>query len=139
MAQTVREVMTAKPVALQAGTSLVDAARAMRDRDIGDVVVLKDDRVCGIVTDRDIAVRAVAEARDPSQTVLAEVCSQELVTVSPDDPVEQAVTLMRSRALRRLPVVEDGRPIGIVSLGDLAVERDPGSVLGRISAAEPNN
>lgn len=139
MAQTVREVMTAKPVALQAGTSLVDAARAMRDRDIGDVVVLNDDRVCGIVTDRDIAVRAVAEARDPSQTVLAEVCSQELVTVSPDDPVEQAVTLMRSRALRRLPVVEDGRPIGIVSLGDLAVERDPGSVLGRISAAEPNN
>lgn len=139
MVQTVREVMTGKPVALQAGTSLVEAAKAMRDRGIGDVIVLQDDQVCGIVTDRDITVRGVAEGRDPSRVVLGEVCSTEVVTVGPEAPVDQAVDLMRSRALRRLPVVEQGRPVGIVSLGDLAMERDPGSVLGRISAAKPNN
>jgi CBS domain-containing protein len=138
MPQTVREVMTQKPVALQAGTTLEEAAQAMRDHDIGDVVVLKDDTVCGIVTDRDIAVRAVAEGRDPANSVLAEICSQRMVTVAPDEPVDRAITLMRQHALRRLPVVEDGRPVGIVSLGDLAVERDPESVLGQISAADPN-
>jgi CBS domain-containing protein len=138
MPQTVREVMTRKPVALQAGTTLEEAARAMRDHDIGDVVVLQDDSVRGIVTDRDIAVRAVAEGRDPSSSVLAEICSRRMVTISPDEPVDRAITLMREHAVRRLPVVENGRPIGIVSLGDLAVERDPESVLGHISAADPN-
>jgi CBS domain-containing protein len=138
MAQMVREVMTAKPVALQAGTTLQEAARAMRDHDVGSVVVLDDDVVRGIVTDRDIVVRAVAEGRDPTTTVLAEISSERIVTVSPDDPVDRAVELMRDHAVRRLPVVENGRPAGIVSLGDLAVERDPQSVLGQISAAEPN-
>ncbi len=138
MAQTVREVMTAKPVALQSGTTLQEAARAMRDHDVGSVVVLDDDVVRGIVTDRDIVVRAVAEGRDPATTVLAEISSERVVTVSPDDPVDRAVALMREHAVRRLPVVENGRPAGIVSIGDLAIERDPESVLGRISAAEPN-
>lgn len=138
MPQTVREVMTAKPVALQAGTTLAEAAQAMRDHDIGDVVVLKDEAVCGIVTDRDIAVRAVAEGRDPANSILAEICSQRMITISPEEPVDRAITLMRQHAVRRLPVVEDGRPVGIVSLGDLAVERDPESVLGQISAADPN-
>jgi CBS domain-containing protein len=138
MAQTVREVMTAKPLALQAGTTLTEAARAMRDHDVGTVVLLRDDEITGIVTDRDITVRAVAEGMDPNQTVLAQVSSQELTTVAPDSSVEEAIELMRSRALRRLPVVEEGRPIGIVSLGDLAVERDPGSALADISSAEPN-
>jgi CBS domain-containing protein len=130
--------MTAKPVALQAGTTLVEAARAMRDHDVGDVLVLEDDRLRGIVTDRDIAIRAVAEGRDPSSTVLGEICSGADVTVAPDDTVDRAVELMRQRAVRRLPVVENGRPIGIVSLGDLAVERDPQSTLSDISAADPN-
>jgi CBS domain-containing protein len=138
MARTVSEVMTQKPVALQAGTTLVEATRAMRDHDVGNVVVLKDDSVCGIVTDRDVAIRAVAEGRDPAATVLAEICSQEVVTVAPQDSIERAVELMRERAVRRLPVVENGRPIGIVSIGDLAVERDPASALGQISAADPN-
>jgi CBS domain-containing protein len=138
MARTVSEVMTQKPVALQAGTTLVEATRAMRDHDVGNVVVLKDDSVCGIVTDRDVAIRAVADGRDPARTVLSEICSQELATVSPQDSIERAVELMRERAVRRLPVVENGRPIGIVSIGDLAVERDPASALGQISAADPN-
>src|SRR5262245_34451955 len=83
MPQTVREVMTQKPVALQAGTTLEEAARAMRDHDIGDVVVLDNDTVRGIVTDRDIAVRAVAEGRDPASSVLAEICSRRMITISP--------------------------------------------------------
>jgi CBS domain-containing protein len=138
MAEPIRSVMTAKPVALQAGTTLVEAARAMRDHDVGDVLVLEDDRLRGIVTDRDIAIRAVAEGRDPSSTVVGEISSGADVTVAPDDTVDRAVELMRQRAVRRLPVVENGRPIGIVSLGDLAVERDPQSTLSDISAADPN-
>ena len=90
------------------------------------------------MTDRDIVVRLVAEARDPASTPLADLCSHPLVTVTPADSIEQAVQLMRSKAIRRLPVVEGGQAVGIVSLGDLAVERDPGSALGEISAAPPN-
>ena len=138
MAQTVRDVMTEKPLALQAGTTLTEAARAMRDHDVGTVVLLDDDQIAGIVTDRDITIRAVAEGMDPNNTVLSQVGSQELATVSPDTSLDEAVKLMRSRAVRRLPVVEDGRPIGIVSIGDLAVERDPDSALADISSAEPN-
>jgi CBS domain-containing protein len=138
MATNVTQVMTEKPLALQAGTTLVEAARAMRDHDVGTTVVLEDDEVRGIVTDRDMVVRALAEGKDPSQTVLGQIASQELVTLHPDDTVDQAVELMRRHAVRRLPVVRDGRPVGIVSLGDLAVERDPHSVIGHISAAQPN-
>src|SRR5437588_1896564 len=106
MAQTVRDVMTEKPVALQAGTTLVEAASAMRDHDVGSVLVLQDDAVRGIVTDRDIVVRAVADGRDPGRTVLAEISSEELVSISPQEPIDRAVTLMREHAVRRLPVVD---------------------------------
>jgi CBS domain-containing protein len=138
MAQAVRDVMTASPVTMSAAATAVDAARAMRDANIGDVVVLEDRRVRGIVTDRDIVVRGVADGRDPAKTSLADICSSDLTTVSPSTEVGEAIRLMREKALRRLPVVEDGRPVGIVSLGDLAVERDRASVLGAISAAPPN-
>jgi CBS domain-containing protein len=138
MANTVRDVMTRDPVALQGRTTLQEAARTMRDRDVGTVLVLQDDSLCGIVTDRDIAVRAIAEGRDPSSTPLADITSDELVSLAPSEPVDRAVELMRRYAVRRLPVVESGRPVGIVSLGDLAVERDPTSALGEISAAQPN-
>lgn len=138
MAQTVRDVMTAKPLALQAGTTLTEAARAMRDHDVGTVILLKDDQIVGIATDRDMVIRGVAEGLDPNQTVLSQVASEELTTVAPDTSVPVAVELMRGMAVRRLPVVEDGRPVGIVSLGDLAVERDPSSALADISSAEPN-
>jgi CBS domain-containing protein len=138
MPQTVREVMTAKPLALQAGTTLVEAAAAMRNHDVGDVVLLNDDQVTGIVTDRDITVRAVAEGMDPNSTVLAQIASKDLTTISPEATVDEAVELMRRESVRRLPVVEEGRPVGIVSLGDLAVERAPDSALADISAADPN-
>jgi len=137
--RTIREVMTTDPVVLDTASDLTTAARQMRDHDIGDVIVQDDNgRVCGIVTDRDIVIRALAENRDPASTTLADVCSADIVTLRPDDPVTEAVATMRDRAIRRLPVVENGRPIGIVSIGDLAVERDPESALADISAAPPN-
>ena len=137
MAQQIREVMTPNPVALPGTASVHEAARAMRDAQIGDVIIIENNQVCGIVTDRDIVVRTVAETQDPATTTLADICSHNLLTVTPTDSVEEAVRLMRTHAIRRLPVVDGGRAVGIVSLGDLAVERDPGSVLGEISGAPP--
>lgn len=138
MAQSVRDVMTANPIALPATSSVIDAARTMRDANIGNVIVVDNGRICGIVTDRDITVRGVAEGKDVSSLKLRDICSQEITTLSPTDSVDDAVRLMREKAIRRLPVVEGGKPVGIVSLGDLAVERDPHSALGNISAAPPN-
>jgi CBS domain-containing protein len=138
MPQRIHDVMTANPVSLPGTASVHEAARTMRDQDIGDVIVIENQQVCGIVTDRDIVVRAVAEARDPAATTLADICSHALTTVSPEESVERAVQLMREKAIRRLPVVEGGRAVGMVSLGDLALERDPGSALGEISASPPN-
>lgn len=136
--QAVRDVMTKDVVTCQAGDNLARAARKMRDEDIGAVLVMKDSKLCGIVTDRDIAIRAVAEGKDPNQVKLSDVCSQEVVSITPDKSVNEAVQMMRDKALRRLPVVDGGKPVGVVSLGDLAVERDGKSVLASISAAEPN-
>lgn len=138
MAQSIREVMTKDPVTLSAETPVVEAAGTMRDADIGNVIVLEGDDICGIVTDRDITIRAVAERKDVSSTTLGEICSRDVTTLSPDDSVKDAVRIMREKAIRRIPVVEGGTPIGIVSIGDLAVERDPQSALADISAAQPN-
>jgi CBS domain-containing protein len=138
MATTIRDVMSSRPVTVSATTMLAEVARRMRDSDIGDVIVQDGNRVAGIVTDRDIVVRAVADEMMPSRVAVGDICSTDLITVSPDDPVERAVQLMRGAAVRRLPVAEDGQVVGVVSLGDLALERDPGSALADISAAEPN-
>lgn len=138
MPQSIREVMTADPVTLPATTTLSAAARCMKDQSIGDVLVTDGNDLRGIVTDRDIVVRAVADRLDITSTPLSEVCSAELVSLAPTDTVEDAVTLMSERAIRRLPVVEDGRAVGIVAIGDLAIERDPHSALADISAAAPN-
>jgi len=138
MAQTVGEVMTPDPVTLDTHASILAAAEVMRECDIGDILVCDDGRICGIVTDRDLVVRALADGHAPDQLTLRDVCSPELTTTLPDTEVDDAVRLMREKALRRLPVVEDGRPIGIVSLGDLAIARDPMSALADISAAPPN-
>jgi CBS domain-containing protein len=136
---TIAAVMTKEPVVLDSDSLLTDAARMMRDSDIGDVIVIEDGSVCGIVTDRDIVVRGIAADKDPATTRLGEVCSKDVTTVSSDTPVEEAVRLMRDRAIRRLPVVDDDRPVGVISLGDLAMERDPSSALADISEAPPNS
>jgi CBS domain-containing protein len=138
MAQNIRSVMTPNPNTLSKTATVAEAARAMRDANIGDIIVLDGERTCGILTDRDIVVRAVAEGRDLATTKVADICSQELITMSPTDSVEDAVRLMRDKAIRRLPVIEGGKPVGVVSIGDLAVSQDPHSALGHISAAPAN-
>lgn len=138
MAHQVRDVMTPNPITMPATATAVDAAKAMRDGNVGNIIVLEDNRIFGIVTDRDLVVRGLGVGRNPLQTKLGEICSRELTTVSPTDEISNAVSLMKDKAVRRLPVVENDRPVGIVSLGDLAVERDQHSVLGEISAAPPN-
>jgi CBS domain-containing protein len=138
MADKIAEVMTPRPLTISPDASVVDAASPMRDADVGDVLVVRGRELIGIVTDRDIAVRVVARGRDPQTTTVGEICSGEVTAVSSDDDIDHAVTLMRQNALRRLPVVDGGQPVGIVSIGDLAVERDSRSALADISAAPPN-
>jgi CBS domain-containing protein len=138
MQMLVAEAMTSHPVTLPPSATVARAAAAMRDSDIGDVLVMdRGGALCGIVTDRDIAVRVAAEGRKPS-TKLEAVLSEEVVTVTSMDTLERAVELMRERAVRRLPVVNDDAVVGVVSLGDLAHELDRDSALADISAAPPN-
>ena len=139
MTQSIREVMTKDPITLSADRPVIEAARCMRDRDIGNVIVTEGDTVAGILTDRDIAIRVIAEGRDPATTKLSEVATMNPATLSPDDSFDDAVRLMRERNIRRLPVVENGRAAGVVSIGDLAMEGDRHSALADISSAPPNN
>ncbi|MFE6895084.1 CBS domain-containing protein [Streptomyces sp. NPDC057694] len=137
MADVVREVMTPGVVAVRPDASLVEAAQLMRAQDIGDVLVADELGLVGVLTDRDITLRAVADGADPLTVSAEAVCTPHPVAVGPDDPVSTAVTLMREHSVRRLPVVEDGRAVGMVSLGDLAVAQDPASALAEISGAAP--
>jgi CBS domain-containing protein len=139
MAQKVREIMTESPVCVSPDTDLVTVARQMRDENIGNVLVTEGENLRGVVTDRDLVVRCVADGQDPRQAKAGAIASDVTATVGPEDDVDTAVQLMRQRSVRRLPVVDHGKPVGIVSIGDLAIERDEKSALGDISAARPNN
>lgn len=139
MAQTLGSVMTRSLSTLEATATVREAADLMRKEDIGNVVVCTDGRVTGILTDRDIAVRAVADGRDPESTKVGDICTGDPLCLSPDDLVEDAVRLMNDRAVRRLPIVENNVPVGIVSIGDLAIEGNGESALAGISAAPANN
>jgi CBS domain-containing protein len=140
MSQTISQVMTPDPWTVQENAPIQEAAKIMRDAEIGDVIVLRDDdSVCGIVTDRDLVVRGLAQSADPAKMTMADVCRHEVVSISSGDPVEQAVPLMREHNIRRLPVIDGSRLVGIVTLGDLAIDRDPNSALADISKAPPNN
>jgi CBS domain-containing protein len=139
MARTVEEIMTRDPRTVEIGDSLIDAARVMRDGDIGNVIVTDGGQVAGIVTDRDIVVRAVAEGRDPQSTTVGDVCSSGPRTLEAGDSVEVAARAMSENSIRRLPVVRDGELVGVLSLGDLAQDSDVGQPLADISAASPNH
>lgn len=138
MSQAIREVMTSDPVCVDVHASVTEAARKMREVDSGAILVTEGDELRGLVTDRDIVVRAIADGRDPTQVEVREVSSADLESLSPDDDVERAVQVMRTRHVRRIPVVEGGHPVGIVSIGDLALTRDEHSALADISAAPGN-
>jgi len=138
MAERVREIMTPHPITLDAGATAAEAANMMKKRDVGDVLVSQNGELRGIVTDRDLVVRCLAEEGDARTRRLSDLCSGQLATLSPEDSIADAVALMERHAVRRAPVVENGAAVGIVSLGDLARERAPDSALGQISSASPN-
>ena len=138
--QTIDQVMTRDPVTVDEDSPVREAARMMSEANIGDVLVSRSDgSICGIVTDRDLAIKVVAEGADPNTMTVREVCTHTLESVQSGDPVGKAVSVMREKAIRRLPVIDDGALVGIVTIGDLAMERDPDSALADISEAPPNN
>jgi CBS domain-containing protein len=138
MATKMRDIMSAAPVSMAAAESVSAAARAMKEHGIGAVLIIADGRFSGLVTDRDIAVRVLAENRDPVTTRLGDICSTELAVLGPDDDVEQAIRLVRQLAVRRIPVVQDGIAVGMVSVGDLALDKDRSAALSQVGAARPN-
>jgi CBS domain-containing protein len=139
MARKTRDIMSPAPVCMAPGESVFAAAKAMKQHGIGTVLVLTGGRLSGLVTDRDITVRVLAENRDPLTTRIGDICSGELVALAPDDDVEQATRLVREHAVRRIPVLQDGTPVGVVSIGDLALGNDARSALSSVSSAPPNS
>jgi CBS domain-containing protein len=138
MTRKIRDIMTPVPMSVAPIESVAAAARVMRDHSIGALLVVDDDKVHGIVTDRDITVRVLAEDLDPVATRVGDIASTDLVTIGPDEDVTEAVRIIRDRAVRRLPVMDGGALVGVVSLGDLALWQDEGSVLADVAAARPS-
>ncbi len=130
----VRDVMTPGPIGVDYYQSIGEAARTMRDWGIGAVLVVADQALYGLVTDRDLVVRAVAEAKGPDGAV-GPLSTGDVIGVDVDADTTEAVRLMRENAIRRLPVIEDGQVAGMVSLGDLAVHDDPASTLAMLAGA----
>jgi CBS domain-containing protein len=137
MAEGIRDVMTTNPRSLESGDGVIAAARLMRDEDTGIVPIVEDGRLVGAVTDRDIAIRVVAEGRSPESTTIGEIASRELVTIDPEQDLDEALRLMARHQVRRLPVVEeDGKLVGIVAQADVARHTDAartGQVVEEIS------
>lgn len=139
MQSRIQDIMTPAPMTLPATASLRVAAETMRDAKIGDVLVVDEaERLLGIITDRDLVVRGIATGADLDSTAVGEIATPAPVTVRPQDDPRKAVELMRENGVRRIPVVNGQETVGIVSLGDLAVERDSTSALADISAQPPN-
>lgn len=136
--QRVADVMTMTPVKVKPTDTVARVAELMRERDIGAVLVDGGGATTGVVTDRDLVVRVLADRGGPG-TMVSAACTMDPLCLSPQDDVDTAVATMREHAVRRLPVVDGGVAVGMVSLGDLARLRDPESVLGQISDAEPNH
>ena len=140
MRNTVREAMTADPRSIGASASVVDAARLMREQHIGSLPITEDGELGGVITDRDITTRVVAEASNLKATSVDDVYSRDLVSVEADEDLEDALQLMAQHQVRRLPVVEQGRLVGIVTQADIALTEDEtktGALVGAIS--EPSN
>jgi len=139
MTRKMRDIMSPAPVCMASGESVSAAARAMKEHGTGTVLVLSDGQLSGLVTDRDIMVRVLAEDRDPDTTRVGEICSGELATLGPDDSEAQAVRLVRERAVRRIPVLADGAAVGVVYAGDLAAGRGERLASPRVPSAPPGS
>jgi CBS domain-containing protein len=137
MGKDIREVMTSNPRTIEADKPVADAAKLMRDEDVGLAPVVEGHRLVGTLTDRDIAIRVVAEGKDPASTPVRVVASTEVVTVNPEQDLDEALGLMAQHQVRRVPVVEqDGRLVGMVAQADIARQADKhqtGELVGHIS------
>ena len=137
MDRKVRDVMTPGVVAVHSSQSVQDGAQLMRSNDIGALPVVDDDqRPLGIITDRDITMRVVAEGKDPRSVQVSEIASRGIVTVDSNKPLASARKLMADHQIRRLPVVDDGRLVGMLAQADVAFEakpKDSGEMLADIS------
>ena len=123
MAKSIREVMTTNPCAIDAGKPVSYAAEMMKKEDVGLAPIVEGDRLVGTLTDRDIVTRVIADGRDPQSVTVREVASTDLVTIDPQQDIDEALTLMARHQIRRLPVVEeDGRLVGVVAQADVARE-----------------
>jgi CBS domain-containing protein len=126
MGKSISEAMTSNPCAIDSDKSVAYASKMMRDEDVGFAPIVEGDRLVGALTDRDIAVKVVAEGRDPEQTSVREIASTNLVTVNSQEDLDEALHLMARHQVRRLPVVEeDGRLVGVLAQGDVAQEAKP--------------
>src|SRR5438874_4298945 len=137
MAKNVQELMTSNPCSIDSDKPVAYAAKMMRDEDVGLAPIVEGDRLVGTLTDRDITVRVVAEGKDPASTKVSEVASKRLVTLDPQQDLDEALRLMAQHQVRRLPVVEeDGRLVGVVAQADVARHGDDtktGQVVQEIS------
>ncbi len=128
MGKHIREVMTPGPETIQADRPAAEAAKLMKQADAGMIPVMENGNLFGTVTDRDIAIRLVAEGKDPQSTPVREIASTEIVTVEPDRDLAEGLQLMAKHQVRRLPVVEDGRLVGVLAQADVAREGDEQAV-----------
>ena len=125
MGQSIKDVMTSDPCTIDADKSVAYAAKMMRDEDVGLAPIVEGDKLIGMLTDRDIAIRVVADGRDPDQVTVGEVASKQVVTIDPQQELDEALRVMAKHQVRRLPVVEeDGRLVGVVAQADVAREGD---------------
>ena len=125
MPESIRDVMTSNPCTIDADKTVAYAAKMMREEDVGLAPIVEGDKLVGMLTDRDITTRVVAEGKDPNAVKVREVASSELVTVNPQQDLDEALRMMAKHQVRRLPVVEeDGRLVGVVAQADVAREAD---------------
>jgi CBS domain-containing protein len=136
MGKSIRDAMTEDPRSIGASASVVEAAQLMREEHIGSLPITDDEQLVGMITDRDITTRVVAEAADPKTTSVGDVYSQDLISIEPDQDLEEALRLMARHQVRRLPVIENGRLVGIVAQADIALgesEKRTGELVEAIS------
>jgi len=136
MGKSVKDAMTADVKVARPSQSLSDAASLMKEEDVGSVPVVDGERLVGVLTDRDIVVRGIADGSDPRSVQVGDIASRDIVTVRPDDDLDEALRLMGQHQVRRLPVVDEGQLVGVLAQADVAHEakdKDVGQVVEEIS------
>jgi CBS domain-containing protein len=138
MSRTAREIMTGRPECVGESETIIEAARKMKSLDVGALPICgEDDRLKGMITDRDVVVKVLAEGKDPASTKAAELAQGKPVTIGADDSAEEALRTMAEHKVRRLPVIDGHELVGVLSQGDLATElgsEQVGELVGAISA-----